>query len=128
MIHLAKEKLTSLVENVFKNRKVRFWLVMMLIPVLLLSIFTFAVWNYYSPTLPSVSQLERIAPKLVTNIYDKEGNISHEYFVERREWTPFDSIPPMAINAVMATEDRKFYSHWGMNIWEIGRASCRERV
>lgn len=122
MIHLAKEKLTSLVENVFKNRKVRFWLVMMLIPVLLLSIFTFAVWNYYSPTLPSVSQLERIAPKLVTNIYDKEGNISHEYFVERREWTPFDSIPPMAINAVMATEDRKFYSHWGMNIWAIPSA------
>ena len=50
------------------------------------------------------------------------GKIAHEYFVERREWTSFDSIPENAIHAVMATEDRAFYSHWGMNVWAIPSA------
>jgi penicillin-binding protein 1A len=125
MIRLAKytkDKTLALTQHFLNDRKVRFWFIILMCPVLLTAIFIFAVWNYYSSELPSVSQLEKIAPKLVTNIYDKDGNISHEYFVERREWTPFDSIPTMAMNAVMATEDRKFYSHWGMNIWAIPSA------
>ena len=125
MIRLAKEtkeKTLNLTRQIISNRKVRLWLIILMSPVLLITISIFAVWNYYSSELPSVSQLEKIAPKLVTNIYDKDNNISHEYYVERREWTPFDSIPAMAMNAVMATEDRKFYSHWGMNIWAIPSA------
>lgn len=125
MIRLAKEtkdKILTFIQPILQNRRVRFWLLILMIPVFVIAMCIFAVWNYYSSDLPSVSQLEKIAPKLVTNIYDKDGNITHEYFVERREWTPFDSIPAMAMNAVMATEDRKFYSHWGMNIWAIPSA------
>ncbi len=92
------------------------------IPVLLIFIAVIAVWNYYEPELPSLNQLENIDPRLVTGIYDKDSNLVHEYFVERRVWTPIDSIPEMVKNAVTATEDRSFYSHWGMNIWAIPSA------
>ena len=90
MIRLAKytkDKTLALTQHFLNDRKVRFWFIILMCPVLLTAIIIFAVWNYYSSELPSVSQLEKIAPKLVTNIYDKNGNISHEYYVERREWT-----------------------------------------
>ena len=106
------------------DRKVVKWLIIFAVPVVAAFIAVIAVYNHFSPELPSLSQLEQINPKLVTNIYDMNGKIAHEYFVERREWTSFDSIPENAIHAVMATEDRAFYSHWGMNVWAI---PCRAR-
>ena len=106
----------------FTDRKVVKWLIIFAVPVVAAFIAVVAVYNHFSPKLPSLSQLEQINPKLVTNIYDMNGKIAHEYFVERREWTSFDSIPENAIHAVMATEDRAFYSHWGMNVWAIPSA------
>lgn len=104
------------------NKKVLIWLGIMMLPVIAAFIAAVAVYNHYAPELPSLSQLEQINPKLVTKINDMNGEIAHEYFVERREWTPIDSIPENAIHAVMATEDRVFFSHWGMNVWAIPSA------
>ena len=114
-------KIWSLLKIAFANKVFR-WFFIFMIPVILLFIVIVVVFIHYSPQLPSLSQLEQINPKLVTNIYDKDGQIAHEYFVERREWTSIDSIPQKAIQAVMATEDRAFYKHWGMNVWAIPSA------
>ncbi len=104
------------------NKKVIMWLVILMLPVVAAFAAVVIVYNHFAPELPSLSQLEQINPKLVTKINDMNGEIAHEYFVERREWTPFDSIPANAIHAVMATEDRVFFSHWGMNVWAIPSA------
>lgn len=126
MIRLAKNLITTLktpgVDSFPKpSRQVYCWIALFSIPVILvfLIIFSMCTWVYVSSELPSLAQLEQIDPKLVTHVYDKDSLVAHEYFVERRVWTPFDSIPKMAMNAVMATEDRNFYDHWGMNIWAI---------
>jgi hypothetical protein len=114
-------KIWSLLKIAFTNKVFR-WFFIFMIPIILLVIVIVIVFIHYSPQLPSLSQLEQINPKLVTNIYDKDGQIAHKYFVERREWTSIDSIPLKAIQAVMATEDRAFYKHWGMNVWAIPSA------
>ena len=113
---LAKFKAT------FLTRKVILWLLLLLSPVALIAAAVIITYKHFEPELPSLSQLEQINPKLVTNIYDMNGEIAHEYFVERREWVSFDSIPLNAIHAVMATEDREFFNHWGMNVWAIPSA------
>lgn len=114
-------KIWNVLKIVFGNKVFR-WLFIFMLPVFFAIIAAFVVYYHYLPELPSLSQLEQINPKLVTKIYDKDGQIAHEYYVERREWTSFDSIPENAIKAVMATEDRVFYSHWGMNVWAIPSA------
>lgn len=106
----------------FTDKKVIKWLIILEIPVIMAFVAAIVVYKHYAPELPSLNQLEQISPKLVTKIYDMNGDIGHEYFVERREWVPFDSIPKEAIQAVMATEDRVFFSHWGMNVWAIPSA------
>ena len=118
---IAWQKIRDLLKIAFANKVFR-WFFIFMIPIILIFIVIVVVFIHYSPELPSLSQLEQINPRLVTNIYDKDGQIAHEYFVERREWTSIDSIPQKAIQAVMATEDRAFYKHWGMNVWAIPSA------
>lgn len=121
-MNFIKSKILPILKNLFSDKKVRIWIAIFSIPPVLLLVTIFAVYQYYLPEIPPLSQLENISPQLVTNIYDKNGEISHEYFVERREWTPFDSLPEMAKAAIIATEDRKFYTHWGVNVWAIPKA------
>ena len=109
-------------KKLFSDRKVVKWLLILFIPVLLGFIAVIVTYVHFSPELPSLSQLEQINPRLVTNIYDMNGKIAHEYYVERREWVSFDSIPADVYHAVMAIEDREFFNHWGMNVWAIPSA------
>ena len=115
-------KTLAKLKSAYLQKKVILWLLVLFAPVILVGTAVVVTYNHFLPELPSLSQLEQINPKLVTNIYDMNGKIAHEYYVERREWVSFDSIPENAIHAVMATEDREFYNHWGMNVWAIPSA------
>ncbi len=120
-MNLLKKFLTAL-KALVTDRKVIVRSLLFILPFILVAVAVILVYNHFLPELPPLSKLENISPKLVTNIYDQNGEISYEYYVERREWTPFDSIPEMAKAAVTATEDRKFYTHWGVNVWAIPKA------
>ena len=104
------------------TREQLIWTLLLSTPLILMAVGVVATVSYLNSQLPSLAQLEQINPKLVTRIYDKDSSLVHEFYLERRIWTPIDSIPQVVKDAVIATEDRKFYSHWGMNPWAIPSA------
>ncbi len=67
-----------------------------------------------SSDLPSFDQLENITPELATKVYSSDGVLIKEFYTERRFHTPLAQIPQTIINTVLATEDHRFYSHWGI--------------
>jgi len=107
-------------QNLGKKRLL--WILVLGLPVILALVAVKIVWNKLAPTLPSFEKLETIEPRLITKIYDKDSLLVHEFYVEKRIWTPIDSMPDMVKNAVIATEDRKFWNHWGMNLLAIPSA------
>ncbi|HSB72779.1 MAG TPA: transglycosylase domain-containing protein [Candidatus Methylomirabilis sp.] len=38
-------------------------------------------------------------------------------------WVPLGQVPRSVVNAVLATEDRRFFRHWGIDIWAVLRAA-----
>jgi len=82
-------------------------------------LFALAVaWSWI--TLPPLERLERMEPSLITRMYDKDSNVLREYYVERRVWTPLERVPPRQIQAVLAIEDRDFWTHGGVDLPAIG--------
>jgi penicillin-binding protein 1A len=82
---------------------------------------TAAVWFLYRmyQTLPTLDQLENIEPPLSSKVMGKDGSLIHEFSIEKRSWVALNSIPQDLVNAVIAIEDRKFYSHWGVDLKRI---------
>lgn len=76
-----------------------------------------------SKTLPSAAELSTVKPRLATRVFDDKNEYLTSFFVENREWISYDSIPDSTrkriFNAIIQTEDRKFYDHWGMNLIAI---------
>ncbi|HID95579.1 MAG TPA: hypothetical protein EYP53_05925, partial [Candidatus Latescibacteria bacterium] len=78
---------------------------------------------YFGRGLPSLEQLERIKPKLITTLYSADGQILKRFAEERRELVSYERIPPQLINAVVAVEDERFWEHWGLVPSAIIRAA-----
>ncbi len=87
-------------------------------PALLL----FIVYVLYSPQLPDPRVLEDYTPALVTKVYSVDDELIAEFAGEKRIWVSIDEISPNTVDAVLATEDERFKSHWGVDSWAILRA------
>ena len=83
-----------------------------------------ALWAFtiLPRSLPSVTALETLQPIQGTKIYDDNDEPITELHVERRILVPLTQIPQSLRDAILATEDRRFYSHWGIDPIGVARA------
>src|SRR5438552_11804472 len=83
-----------------------------------------ALWAFtiLPRSLPSVTALESFQPLQGTKIYDDNDELVTELHVERRIFVPLTQMPQSLRDAVIATEDRRFYRHWGVDPVGIARA------
>src|SRR5207245_2308505 len=73
-------------------------------------------------SLPSVTQLESIEPSVGSRIYDESDELITEFHVERRIFVSLGQMPLGLKQAIIATEDARFYSHFGVDPMGIARA------
>jgi penicillin-binding protein 1A len=86
----------------------------------------FGVVQWLRHDLASPEALLAIKPPVKTVVYDARGRVLHEFFKENRSPVPLRQIPRHLVNATIATEDRSFYQHWGVDLWGIARAAVTD--
>ena len=69
-----------------------------------------------SSDLPQVSALEDFEPSAATRILSADGRVLGEFFVQKRIPLALDEIPLGMQQAIIAVEDRRFYSHPGLDV------------
>jgi penicillin-binding protein 1A len=114
-------------ENPLRTRR---WLRRILIAVGVMTLFLVivvgvaALWAFtiLPRSLPSVTALETLQPIQGTKIYDDNDEAIAELHVERRIFVPLAQVPQSLRDAILATEDRRFYSHWGIDPIGVARA------
>ncbi len=97
------------------------------IVVILLSIICGAVGAGYvlytfGRNLPDYRSLEDYESKVTSRVHAADGRLIAEFSEERRSFVPFQSIPPIIVNAFVSAEDKNFYSHFGVDVFGIIRA------
>ncbi len=79
-------------------------------------------YQKFSADLPPVTELEHYQPSLITKVYDRYGELIADFFIEKRILVPLADIPWHVRQATIATEDRRFHEHSGVDTWGILRA------
>jgi len=80
----------------------------------------------FTSDLPQIRALETFRPQAVTRIYSADKVLLAELYLEKRDPVPLKSIPPFLKAALVATEDRKFYTHSGVDLKGIARALIKD--
>jgi penicillin-binding protein 1A len=80
----------------------------------------------FTHDLPQIRSLENFRPDAVTRIYSADKVVLAELFIEKREPVPLEAIPRLLKAALVATEDRKFYRHSGVDLKGIARAIIKD--
>jgi len=65
--------------------------------------------------LPKFEKLEKYEPNLITRAYSTDGVLIKEFYSENRSPVDLNDIPEHVTQALIATEDRDFFKHWGFN-------------
>lgn len=76
----------------------------------------------YKSDLPQVHELEDYRPNVITELYSDDGSTIGSFALERRIVVAYNEIPQLLRDALIATEDKNFETHWGVDIGGIARA------
>lgn len=66
--------------------------------------------------IPSTEVIQNFESLITTKVFDCKNRLIAEFFEERRIPVPFDSIPDYLKQSILIVEDKRFYSHWGLDI------------
>ncbi|MBK7181534.1 MAG: transglycosylase domain-containing protein [Bacteroidetes bacterium] len=72
--------------------------------------------------LPDTEELQNPKTLLATEIYSSDLKVLGKFYAENRTNVKYKDISPNVVNALIATEDARFYEHSGIDIKALGRA------
>ncbi len=88
--------------------------------VVILAVSTLSLGLYFVSLideLPPLTEIENPDFQLATIAYTADGEELARYARQNRSWVYYDDISPHVINALWATEDHRFYDHWGIDVF-----------
>jgi len=74
------------------------------------------------PFTPGIGDLRKAKSEAPSQLLATDGTVLAEYKRINRQWVTLDNISPHVVNALIATEDRRFYQHHGLDFRRLGGA------
>lgn len=66
-------------------------------------------------SMPDIEELENPRSALASELYSEDGVMLGQYFIQKRSYLGYDEIPVQMFDALISTEDERFYKHSGID-------------
>lgn len=97
------------------------WIVFLSGAFAVLLLFTLISLEAFGP-MPDFEELENPETNIATEVLSDDGQLLGKFYRENRTVVEFKELSPNVVNALIATEDIRFYRHSGIDIKAFGRA------
>jgi len=74
-----------------------------------------AAWLYITPQLPPIERLKEVQLQVPLRVYSSDGELIAEFGEQRRAPVRYADLPQTVIDAILATEDDRFFQHPGVD-------------
>jgi penicillin-binding protein 1A len=98
------------------KRKLHIFILALLVTISLFTGILIAGFLRLQNDLPSPQTIQNFHPASTVKIYDCKERIVAEFYEQRRIPVRLDQIPKYLKDALIAVEDKRFYSHWGLDL------------
>ena len=108
----------------YKKYLIWFWILFILPIAFVITLFILISKEKLGP-MPSFRELENPEYYLASQVYSEDGVLLGKISIENLIWTNYENISPLVVQALLATEDIRYYRHSGIDIRGLGRAAIR---
>lgn len=98
----------------YSKYKSWFWMVFALGISCIVFLFLLAGWGVFGP-MPTFEELENPETNLATEIFSSDGETLGKYYNENRTPVKYEDLPEHLVEALVATEDERYYEHAGID-------------
>lgn len=98
----------------FAYYKKQFWKIFLCLVGSVFLVFLLASWGVFG-TMPSFEDLENPESNLATEIISADGETIGKFYNENRTSVKYEDLPKHLVDALVATEDARFYDHSGID-------------
>jgi len=103
-----------------RHKKVVTWMWRLLLGGILAIFLLFLGLSFTN--LPSVAELENPETNVASQVFAENGDILGKYYTENRVPVSFEDLPDHLVQALIATEDIRYYEHKGIDFRGLARA------
>ncbi|MGM9620442.1 MAG: transglycosylase domain-containing protein, partial [Bacteroidaceae bacterium] len=84
----------------------------------------YGIFNGYIGYMPNIEQLQNPVNKFASQVFSADGQLlgTWSYSKANRIFVGYDDLPQSIVQALVATEDRRFYEHSGVDYKALSRA------
>jgi penicillin-binding protein 1A len=104
-----------------RKRILKYGAILLITGVVLFSLFFLAVFFGLTGHVPTSAQLNKIKNPQASEVYSEDGKLLGRYYIENRSNVNIDEISKNVIDALIATEDARFYEHRGIDEVALAR-------
>src|SRR5450759_585925 len=109
-----------------KNTKYLIWFwTLFIIPFALVIILFILISKEKLGPMPSFAELENPEYYLAAQVFAEDGPLLGKISIENLTWTEYKDFSPYLTEALIATEDIRYYRHSGIDLRGLGRAGIR---
>ena len=83
--------------------------------IILIALFFLIVYLGFTGPVPNKEQLQKIKNPVASEVLASDGRVLGRFYIENRSNVRYEDISPNLINALIATEDARFYEHRGVD-------------
>jgi penicillin-binding protein 1A len=99
-----------------------FWAAVLSAFLLLIIAFTLAATGALGP-LPTFAEIENPRSNLASEVISSDGVVLGKFYAENRTHADFHELSPHLVNALVATEDERFFDHSGIDFRRLVTAT-----
>ncbi|MBA7528258.1 Penicillin-binding protein 1A [subsurface metagenome] len=104
---------------------IRWFWALYAIPFLVVVVLFFLISKEVLGPMPTFEQLENPENNLAAEVYSEDGFLLGKFYIQNRTWTQYRVISPHIVDALIATEDIRFYKHSGIDLKGLARVIVR---
>ena len=104
--------------------KQKFWKTFLL-ALLFVPVFFILVNFGILGSMPDIEELENPKSALASELYSEDGVMIGQYFIQKRSYLGYNDIPKDMFEALISTEDERFYEHSGIDVKRLVGAVVR---
>ena len=99
-----------------------FWLLVIGGPLFVAAhLYTISSIGLWGP-LPTFEELENPKSNLASEVFSADQKVLGTYFVQNRSNIKYEDLSPHLVNALVSTEDERYYWHSGVDLYSLARA------